>query len=112
MAAQSPSMVRSAALRRSAFSLAKAFSIGLKWSSSAAAGAAGHLNPWCSDPTRHVTAEVSAAIAHLQQLGIVREMTGKQRGRVYLYDEYMKILNVGTEPYRRGGTPRERTHLA
>ena len=30
MAAQSPSMVRSAALRRSAFSLAKAFSIGLK----------------------------------------------------------------------------------
>ena len=55
---------------------------------------------------------VSAAIAHLQQLGIVREMTGKQRGRVYLYDEYMKILNVGTEPYRREGTPRERTHLA
>ena len=31
MAAQSPSMVRSAALRRSAFSLAKAFSIGLKF---------------------------------------------------------------------------------
>jgi hypothetical protein len=30
MARQRPSMVRSAALRRSAFSLAKAFSIGLK----------------------------------------------------------------------------------
>jgi hypothetical protein len=30
---------------------------------------------------------------HLQQLGIVREMTGKQRHRLYIYDRYMAILN-------------------
>jgi Fic family protein len=45
-----------------------------------------------SEPT------VYAAIKHLQKLGIVREVTGKKRFRVYVYDEYMKILDEGTKP--------------
>lgn len=34
----------------------------------------------------------------LQQLGIVREITGRKRGRLFAYSEYLSILNQGTEP--------------
>ncbi|MCY3714607.1 MAG: Fic family protein [Gemmatimonadetes bacterium] len=33
----------------------------------------------------------------LVSLGIAREITGKQRNRLYVYDEYLSILNEGTE---------------
>ena len=33
-----------------------------------------------------------------ERLGIVREITGKQRDRVYVYDPYLRILEQGTEP--------------
>jgi hypothetical protein len=33
--------------------------------------------------------------------GIVREITGKQRDRIYLYDQYVRILDKGTEPLPR-----------
>jgi Fic family protein len=39
-----------------------------------------------------------SAINTLESLGIVRELTGKKRDRVYVYDTYVKILNEGTEP--------------
>jgi len=32
------------------------------------------------------------------QLGIVRELTGQRRNRVFAYDRYLSILNEGTEP--------------
>ena len=41
---------------------------------------------------------VAKSIEHLQQLGIVRETTGRQRGRKFVYGEYLNILNRGTEP--------------
>jgi Fic family protein len=41
---------------------------------------------------------ITAAINHMQKLGIVREVTGKQRGRLFVYDEYLKILEEGTKP--------------
>ncbi|MDQ2799687.1 MAG: Fic family protein [Armatimonadota bacterium] len=41
---------------------------------------------------------VTTALTHLQRLGIVREMTGRQRNRQFVYDEYLKILSEGTEP--------------
>jgi Fic family protein len=41
---------------------------------------------------------VRSAIASLEDLGIVREITGKRRDRAYIYDRYMKILDEGTEP--------------
>jgi hypothetical protein len=34
----------------------------------------------------------------LERLGIARELTGKQRNRLYGYDAYLAILGEGTEP--------------
>ncbi len=38
------------------------------------------------------------AIKHLESLGIVREITGKKRNRVFVYHEYWQILSKETEP--------------
>ena len=47
----------------------------------------------------HVTEPtVRAAIAHLQRLKIVREMTGGQRYRLFSYAKYLAILDEGTAP--------------
>jgi Fic family protein len=43
---------------------------------------------------------VAKSLEHLRQLGIVREMTGKQRHRMFVYEPYLAILNEGTEPIR------------
>ncbi len=34
----------------------------------------------------------------LEELGIVREITGKKRNRIFAYDRYLTILSEGTEP--------------
>lgn len=39
---------------------------------------------------------VAAAMRSLEVAGIVRELTGKLRGRVFAYDRYLGILNEGT----------------
>ena len=39
----------------------------------------------------------SSSVRRLERLGIVREITGRRRDRVYAYDEYVAILNEGTE---------------
>jgi cell filamentation protein, protein adenylyltransferase len=41
---------------------------------------------------------VYAAIDRLERAGILREATGRRRGKLYLYSEYLTILNEGTEP--------------
>lgn len=41
---------------------------------------------------------VRKSLEHLETLGIVRETTGRQRGRVYQYQRYLEILDEGTEP--------------
>jgi Fic family protein len=41
---------------------------------------------------------VAASLAALAEVGIVREITGRKRNRVYLYTDYLAILNEGTEP--------------
>lgn len=38
------------------------------------------------------------AISRLEEAGILREVTGRTRGKVYVYDEYLSLLNEGTEP--------------
>jgi Fic family protein len=43
---------------------------------------------------------VAAAIEHMRRLGILREITGRQRRRLFAYRAYMDILNEGTEPLR------------
>ena len=40
---------------------------------------------------------VANAVRHLESLGILRETTGKRRGRLFVYDAYLDILNRGTE---------------
>ena len=39
---------------------------------------------------------VYAAVGRLEGLGILREVTGRQRGKLYAYDEYLALLNEGT----------------
>jgi Fic family protein len=41
---------------------------------------------------------VNASVAHLRKLGVLREITGKRRRRLFVYDAYLSILNEGTEP--------------
>jgi len=41
---------------------------------------------------------VSAAMQTLVELGIARELTGKRRNRLFVYDRYLGILNEGVEP--------------
>jgi len=40
----------------------------------------------------------SKGIDGLLALGIVRELTGKRRDRIYAYDRYLAVLSEGTEP--------------
>jgi Fic family protein len=37
---------------------------------------------------------VYQAFTRLEALGILREITGRQRGRLYVYDEYLSLLNA------------------
>lgn len=40
---------------------------------------------------------VSKSLRRMEEMGIVREMTGRERGRLYAYDAYLKTLSEGTE---------------
>lgn len=44
---------------------------------------------------------VTSAIGHLRKLGIVRETTGRQRGKVFVYGAFLDLLSEGTEPLPR-----------
>ena len=44
---------------------------------------------------------IRKSITHLQDLGILRETTGKQRGRLFVHEAYLAILAQGTEPLPR-----------
>lgn len=41
---------------------------------------------------------VAKAAAHLEGLGIVREVTGKPRNKLFAYGSYLALLQEGTEP--------------
>ena len=43
---------------------------------------------------------VTTALGHLAKLGIVREMTGRKRRKLYAYDAYLKILGEGADPIK------------
>lgn len=38
------------------------------------------------------------ALNHLTSLGILKEISGKKRDKIYVYDQYLKILEEGTDP--------------
>lgn len=42
---------------------------------------------------------VLRSLATLEQLGLVKEITGKGRHKIFVYHEYLEILNRGTEPF-------------
>ncbi|WP_428490531.1 Fic family protein [Rhodopila sp.] len=44
---------------------------------------------------------VTSAIAHLRKLSIVRETTGRQRGKVFVYGGFLDLLSEGTDPLPR-----------
>jgi Fic family protein len=55
------------------------------------------LRQLCQDTT--MTFPTAArSIQTLESLGIVRELTGQRRNRVFVYDGYLSILNEGGEP--------------
>ena len=41
---------------------------------------------------------VTRAFAALESMKILRETTGRSRGRVFSYDACLKVLSEGTEP--------------
>lgn len=45
---------------------------------------------------------INSALADLQRLGVVDEVTGRRRGRVFGYRGYLDILNEGTTPLPPG----------
>jgi Fic family protein len=56
--------------------------------------------PAVRDLTGLTMPTVNAALETLQQLGIVAEVTGRRRGRIYAYRAYLKILGEGAEPLK------------
>ena len=44
---------------------------------------------------------VSASVRHLIRLGIVEEVTGRRRGRLFAYRQYLAVMTEGTEPLPR-----------
>jgi Fic family protein len=62
-------------------------------------------NPIVAIPTAAKKISISAptvakSLAHMTELGILREVTGRERHRLFVYDKYLAILNEGTEPIR------------
>ncbi|MDP1646895.1 MAG: Fic family protein [Rubrivivax sp.] len=48
--------------------------------------------------TRLTPATVNKTLAHLQRLGLVEELTERQRGRVFAYRDYVALLNAELDP--------------
>jgi Fic family protein len=44
---------------------------------------------------------ITSGIAHLRALGIVRETTGRQRGKIFVYGAFLDLLSEGTDPLPR-----------
>ncbi len=51
-----------------------------------------------SRETGIVESSVSKALKAMMKLGLVKELTGGKRNRLFCYDRYMKILSEGMEP--------------
>lgn len=49
------------------------------------------------EKTKLSPATVNACLRELEKLGIVKEITGQKRNRLYSYVEYIQIMNEGTE---------------
>ncbi len=52
---------------------------------------------WLTDKTGLTPATVNKVLAHMERLGIVRELTAQKRNRVWSYTDYVAIMNRGME---------------
>jgi len=52
---------------------------------------------WLVKKTTISPATVNKCLNHLENLGIVSELTGQKRNRLYSYTRYIEIMNYGTE---------------
>ncbi len=52
---------------------------------------------WLVKKTTISPATINKCLNHLESLGIVRELTGRKRNRLYSYSRYIEIMNYGTE---------------
>lgn len=52
---------------------------------------------WIQEKTQLSPATVNACLRELEKLGIVKEITGQKRNRLYSYVEYIRLMNEGTE---------------
>ncbi len=52
---------------------------------------------WLSGKTGITPATVNKCLTHLKRLGIVQELTGQKRNRLFSYTRYIEIMNQGTE---------------
>lgn len=41
---------------------------------------------------------INTALSNLEKIGIIHEITGRQRNRMFAYKAYLSILEEGTEP--------------
>jgi Fic family protein len=41
-----------------------------------------------------------SALNHMVEFGVIEEMSGKKRDKVYVYRKYLDILEEGAEPFR------------
>jgi Fic family protein len=51
-----------------------------------------------SEAVKHLPLSVPTiqkSVSALEELGLVREITGKERNRIWVYEEYLKVLNDG-----------------
>jgi len=52
---------------------------------------------WLVEKTRITPATVNKALGHLEQLGIVKELTAQKRNRLFSYASYIEIMSRGTD---------------
>lgn len=52
---------------------------------------------WIQEKTQLSQATVNSCLRELHRMGILKEVTGQKRNRIYSYTEYIRILNRGTE---------------
>ncbi|ARN57191.1 Fic family protein [Sedimentisphaera salicampi] len=52
---------------------------------------------WLQEKTNLAQSTVNSCLRELEKLGIVKELTGRKRNRLYSYAEYLSIMNEGTE---------------
>lgn len=52
---------------------------------------------WLVEKTGITPATVNKSLRHLEQLGVVKELTSRRRNRLFSYKAYVEVINRGTE---------------